>query len=119
MLLVGYAQNHGSGGDAPDAVSTSSTDPAAAFTVTDLPKEAQETLALIDRGGPYPYRQDNAVFGNRERLLPAKSNGYYHEFTVMTPGEADRGPRRLVRGAEGETYYTSDHYASFHLVERN
>ena len=36
-----------------------------------LPVEARDTLALIDRGGPFLSAKDGAVFGNRERLLPA------------------------------------------------
>jgi ribonuclease T1 len=36
----------------------------------DLPKEAQDTLKLIDQGGPYPYSRDGVVFGNLEKMLP-------------------------------------------------
>lgn len=79
----------------------------------DLPAEARETLAAIDRGGPYPFAQDGATFHNREGLLPARPDGYYREFTVVTPGSADRGARRIVAGDGGERYYTNDHYASF------
>ena len=45
-------------------------------------------------------------FGNFERLLPAETGGYYKEFTVRTPGESDRGARRIVTGRGGEKYYT-------------
>lgn len=83
-----------------------------------LPAEAQETIRLIERGGPFPYRQDGSIFYNRERLLPLKPNGYYREYTVVTPGEPDRGARRIVAGAGGELYYTADHYASFKRVVR-
>jgi len=58
------------------------------------------------------------VFYNRERLLPAKPSGYYREYTVITPGESDRGAQRIVAGAGGELYYTADHYASFVRVVR-
>ena len=81
-----------------------------------LPAQARETIDLIQRGGPFPYRQDGAVFQNRERLLPGKPNGYYHEYTVETPGSPDRGARRIIAGGEGELYYTDDHYASFKQV---
>jgi ribonuclease T1 len=81
-----------------------------------LPAQARETIALIQRGGPFPYRQDGAVFQNRERLLPRKPNGYYHEYTVETPGSPDRGARRIIAGGEGELYYTDDHYDSFRQV---
>lgn len=83
-----------------------------------LPAEARETIRLIDRGGPFPYRQDGSVFQNRERLLPLKPAGYYREYTVRTPGSTDRGARRIVAGAGAELYYTADHYASFMRVVR-
>jgi ribonuclease T1 len=83
-----------------------------------LPVEAHETIALIDAGGPFPYDQDGAVFQNREGLLPSRPRGYYREYTVITPGEGDRGARRIVGGAEGELYYTDDHYDSFSYVVR-
>ncbi|MEU2225166.1 ribonuclease domain-containing protein [Streptomyces sp. NPDC018347] len=83
-----------------------------------LPAEARETLALIDRGGPFPYTRDGIVFGNFERRLPQERRGYYHEYTVPTPGSRDRGARRVVTGEGGETYYTDDHYESFRAVLR-
>ncbi|MCW2890308.1 MAG: guanyl-specific ribonuclease Sa [Streptosporangiaceae bacterium] len=81
-----------------------------------LPPEARETLRLITAGGPYPYRQDGVVFQNRERLLPGEPSGYYREFTVLTPGSADRGARRIIAGKNGERYYTADHYRTFVVV---
>lgn len=84
--------------------------------VTDLPPEAIDTLLLIDEGGPFPYDQDGSTFQNREGLLPAHPRGYYHEYTVETPGSPDRGARRLVTGDRGERYYTDDHYDSFRFV---
>lgn len=85
----------------------------------DLPKEARDTLALIDKGGPYPYpRNDDVTFSNAERILPKKDRGYYKEYTVKTPGSSDRGARRIVTGQGGEFYYTSDHYQSFARISR-
>ncbi|MBV8500706.1 MAG: ribonuclease [Paucibacter sp.] len=83
-----------------------------------LPREAQATHKMILAGGPFPHSQDGIVFGNRERLLPAKPRGYYHEYTVRTPGERTRGARRLICGGNPPTtpdvcYYTDDHYNSF------
>ncbi|MEW2572494.1 ribonuclease domain-containing protein [Streptomyces sp. NPDC047070] len=83
-----------------------------------LPAEARRTLALIDTGGPFPYAKDGTVFGNFERELPGQERGYYHEYTVRTPGERDRGARRIVTGRDGEVYYTDDHYNSFRAVLR-
>jgi ribonuclease T1 len=84
-------------------------------SVAALPKEAQETLALVKRGGPFPYRQDGATFGNFEKRLPVRARGYYREYTVPTPGARDRGARRIVAGG-GEYYYTDDHYRSFRRI---
>ena len=81
-----------------------------------LPKEARDTIALIRKGGPYPYAKDGIVFGNREGLLPAQKRGYYREYTVRTPGERTRGARRIIAGGGGEFYYTDDHYNHFRRV---
>lgn len=80
-----------------------------------LPREARETLRLIERGGPFPHRQDGSVFGNREGRLPDKPRGYYREYTVDTPGLDHRGARRLVTGGQPPVvyYYSDDHYESF------
>ena len=84
---------------------------------SNLPSQAYDTLDLIAQGGPYPYSQDGTVFQNREGILPSQSSGYYHEYTVITPGSSTRGARRIVTGEEHqEDYYTSDHYATFNLI---
>ena len=93
--------------------------------VAELPSEARDTLLLIRRGGPFRYRQDGVVFGNREGRLPAKERGYYREYTVSTPGVKDRGARRIIAGSgvgrdprsAGEYYYTDDHYNSFRRIK--
>ena len=88
----------------------------------DLPVQAQQTLALIRAGGPFPYpRKDGSVFSNREGALPRQARGYYREYTVPTPGARDRGARRLVCGGRqprnpDACFYTDDHYASFRRV---
>ena len=89
-----------------------------------LPAEAHATLAQIKAGGPFAYARDGSVFGNRELRLPPRSRGYYREYTVKTPGERDRGARRIVAGAgdagdvrtSGEYYYSHDHYNSFRRI---
>jgi ribonuclease T1 len=87
-----------------------------------LPAEAQSTLVLIRDGGPFAYSRDGVVFGNRERLLPQKPRGHYHEYTVKTPGVATRGARRIICGGDvaalDECYYTDDHYQSFRRIRR-
>ncbi|MER0444530.1 ribonuclease domain-containing protein [Streptomyces sp. Edi4] len=124
VLLAGCA-----GKDA--ATSSSSTHPApasapapawakgmATVAAASLPPEARRTLGLIDKGGPFPYSKDGVVFGNYEKALPQRGRGYYHEYTVDTPGSRDRGARRLITGQGGEFYYTGDHYKTFKAVLR-
>jgi ribonuclease T1 len=86
-----------------------------------LPAEAVRTAQLIEKGGPYPYSRDGIVFGNREKLLPAQKSGFYHEFTVPTPGESDRGARRFVTGGtvgpNAQFFYSDDHYGSFSVID--
>lgn len=84
----------------------------------DLPPEAHDTIELIDEGGSFPYDKDGSTFQNREGILPDREMGYYSEYTVITPGSPDRGARRIVAGADGEMYYTDDHYSSFSEVIR-
>ena len=106
--LVGCSElQPGPGGSPPDVEEIS---------FDELPAEAQDTLALIDSGGPFPYEKDGSVFHNYEGLLPPHGDGYYREYTVETPGSPDRGARRIVEGAEGERYYTDDHYMSFRRI---
>jgi ribonuclease T1 len=88
------------------------------IAVAELPREARETLALIERGGPFPYERDGVVFGNFEKRLPLKARGHYREYTVRTPGVKHRGARRIVAGTNGERYYTDDHYRSFRRIVR-
>lgn len=82
-----------------------------------LPSQAEDTLRLITRGGPFPYRQDGQVFQNRERVLPVEPAGYYHEYTVKTPGSPTRGARRIVTARSGRNYYTADHYVTFNVID--
>ena len=76
---------------------------------------------MIHAGGPFAYPKDGTVFGNRERLLPARPRGYYREYTVAAPGARDRGGRRIVCGghetkAPETCFYTVDHYSSFRRI---
>jgi ribonuclease T1 len=109
-LLVGGAVTAPTAGAAPTAVGD--------ICYSALPSQAHDTLDLIEQGGPYPFAQDGTVFQNREGILPTRSSGYYHEYTVITPGSSTRGARRIVTGERSqEDYYTADHYASFDLVD--
>jgi guanyl-specific ribonuclease Sa len=77
-----------------------------------LPREVRDVLARIRAGGPYPYERDGVVFGNFERRLPQRPRGWYHEYTVPTPGQRGRGARRIIAGGRPPTefWYTGDHY---------
>jgi guanyl-specific ribonuclease Sa len=89
------------------------------FVDKNLPPEANETLALIAAGGPFPYHRDGSTYLNWERRLPEHPGGYYHEYTVDTPGAADRGGRRIVTGGNPPEvyYYSEDHYRTFRRLE--
>ncbi|MFD9910490.1 ribonuclease domain-containing protein [Streptomyces sp. NPDC059063] len=123
LLVGGTATGVATAAPHTAPVAASST---AGFSVTavgdicysDLPTQAHDTLRLIERGGPFPYPQDGTVFQNREGVLPKQNTGYYHEYTVKTPGSSNRGARRIVTGEENrEDYYTGDHYRTFDLVD--
>lgn len=91
------------------------------IALAQLPPQGQDMMKLIVAGGPFKYDKDGVVFGNRERILPAKDRGFYREYTVKTPGERTRGARRIVCGGLKPTvpdacYYTDDHYASFRKI---
>jgi ribonuclease T1 len=107
-------------GGAPLASARTSSEALPEVALADLPKEANELRAQIDKGGPFHFSRDGVVFGNRERILPAKPHGYYHEYTVRTPGAKDRGARRMVCGGPKTMpdvcYYSDDHYQSFRRI---
>ena len=89
----------------------------APVAVAELPTEARTTLRLIKQGGPFPYPRDGVIFGNFEKRLPQQPRGYYHEYTVKTPGARNRGARRIVCGIPVECYYSGDHYRTFRRIQ--
>ncbi|MDH2918432.1 MAG: ribonuclease domain-containing protein [Sideroxydans sp.] len=118
LVLAGGAQafqwqSHPHGYQATQAQSTASSE---SISVAELPNEARSTLRDIKQGGPFEFDRDGVVFGNFEKALPKQARGYYHEYTVKTPGVRSRGARRLISGAVGEYYYTADHYQTFQRV---
>ncbi|MEX3933461.1 ribonuclease [Paraburkholderia phymatum] len=104
----------------PAASGARGTGALVAVTRTQLPGEAAETLRLIKAGGPFPFNEDGVLFRNSALLLPKQPRGYYHTYTVRTPGSTDRGQRRIVCGGPrrqtGDCYYTDDYYASFKRI---
>jgi ribonuclease T1 len=127
-FVIKFAQDHDGEtitlGDDPAAsqsVDTGDTDAESGLPWVredDLPVEAQATLALIDQGGPFPDAKDGSVFHNFESILPFRDDGYYREYTVLTPGSTGRGASRIVTGSGEEYYWTEDHYASFERILR-
>ncbi|MBB2929046.1 ribonuclease [Paraburkholderia silvatlantica] len=89
-------------------------------TKAQLPGEAAEALRLIKAGGPFPFADDGVLFRNTAQLLPKHPRGYYHTYTVRTPGTTDRGQRRIVCGGPrrqtSDCYYTDDYYVSFKRI---
>jgi guanyl-specific ribonuclease Sa len=110
---------HGAPASTNTAADRAAAVPDDADTRDGLPPEARATLALIARGGPFPYERDGIVFGNFEQRLPEQPRGYYREYTVPTPGESGRGARRIVTGGDPPRvfYYSDDHYESFRQIE--
>ncbi|MFM0093119.1 ribonuclease [Paraburkholderia sediminicola] len=106
--------------DTPAASGAQARSAPSAVTRAQLPGEAAETLRLIKAGGPFPFGEDGVLFRNSAVLLPQHPRGYYHAYTVRTPGSADRGQRRIVCGGPrrqtGDCYYTDDYYASFKRI---
>ena len=118
LLAVTAGFSPGLARPAPAPAQTA-TDPVSGLRwirVTELPAQGQQTYRLILSGGPFPYARDGVVFQNRERVLPSRSRGSYHEYTVQTPGSRDRGARRIVCARLPECYYTGDHYATFQRI---
>lgn len=81
-----------------------------------MPPDLKDTLDRIAKGQKFPHRNDGAVFGNREGLLPAQPHGYYREYVHPTPGVGGPGGQRVVVGHGGEVYFTQDHYQTFTRV---
>ena len=72
------------------------------------------TVARIRRDEPLArWEHDGDVFGNFEGRLPKQRRGYYREWVHPTPQAPGPGPQRVVSGADGDLWYTPDHYESF------
>ena len=80
---------------------------------------------------PLPFKEDGQTFLNKEGKLPSMPKGYYQEYTLIIPKDADqqfyvgetqysaypsygaRGAERIVIGGGRTIYYTPTHYDSF------
>ena len=107
LPLLAHASHHHPRNDAmPETVN-----------VVMLPDEARHTFSLVKQHGPFPFPRDGVEFSNFEHRLPQQARGYYHEYTVKTPGAHNRGTRRIVCGPLPECYYTGDHYRTFQRIK--
>ncbi len=79
--------------------------------------DLQPTLDRIARGERNTHRNDGSTFGNRERQLPQKPQGYYTEYVHPTKGINGPGPQRVIFGKSGDIWYTSDHYETFKKIK--
>jgi len=114
-------------GAPPAALARSTPAELPEISVAELPREGRATLDRIRANRRFHHERDGAVFGNRERILPPHSRSYYREYTVRTPGVANRGARRIVCGGGKGTpdgvrptpdacFYSDDHYRSFSRI---
>jgi guanyl-specific ribonuclease Sa len=77
------------------------------------------TVARIRRGERLQrWENDGDVFGNFEGRLPKQRRDYYREWVHPTPQAPGPGPQRIVSGADGDLWYTPDHYESFIELEQ-
>ena len=85
----------------------------------DLPREAGETLDLIDAGGPFRYDRDG-VDVREPRADPARRAGAATTASTpcRRPARTIAAPDALSQGDEGQYYWTEDHYASFERIDR-
>jgi ribonuclease T1 len=79
--------------------------------------DLQPTLDRIARGERNSHRNDGSTFGNRERRLPQKQQGYYTEYVHPTKGINGPGPQRVIFGKGGDVWYTPDHYETFKKIK--
>lgn len=101
--------------------------------ISDL-KRREAIIKLIEKiidCEKLPFKEDGQIFYNKEKRLPEMPKGYYREYTLIVPKDADkefyigdtlytaypsyglRGPERIVIGGGKDIYYTPTHYDSF------
>ena len=84
--------------------------------VSPIPGDLSRTVDRIEKGVPYPHRNDGSVFRNTDGKLPVQPQGYYREYVHPTPGTTGAGLQRVIVGANGEMYYSPDHYQTFYTI---
>ncbi|MBU0577368.1 hypothetical protein KKF04_01380 [Patescibacteria group bacterium] len=86
------------------------------INIKNITPDIQKTLDRIKRGEKFPHKNDGAIFENREEFLPKKSADYYHEYVHPTTDADHAGLQRIIKGKNGELYYTPDHYETFFIL---
>ena len=66
--------------------------------LSSLPPEARRTEQLIHSGGPFPFARTAWYSATTRSACQRERRGYYHEYTVPTPGARNRGARRIICG---------------------
>jgi len=85
------------------------------------PKIQADTVWTNQRvftGERHPHYNDGSVYRNDQKLLPKSVERYYYrEYVIPTEGVNHAGPQRLLKGKQGENYYTPDHYETSYRLE--
>lgn len=90
-----------------------------------IPDYVRNTYNFILKHGDAPHGYyGGRTFQNREKRLPLKTprgqSIHYREWDVHPRRDGiDRGAERLVTGSDGSAWFTSNHYQTFFLIERN
>ena len=76
----------------------------------------------VFRGEFRIFASDGSIFHNKVKdvngnwidgYLPVHEDGYYREYVHPIEGQRFPGPHRIITGANGEIYYSSNHYQTF------
>ena len=83
-----------------------------------------EGLKRIASGRKDKHHNDGTIHSNNDNVLPVKldeelnlNERYYTEFVVNRPSADDAGAERIVIGADGDVWFTDDHYETFTRVD--
>ncbi|SKA15559.1 ribonuclease, partial [Pilibacter termitis] len=97
-------------------------------SLNDLPSHVQDIYQKYEKGGwkgnvagQTQGTGAGGAYKNRNSALPTiDSNGKtitYKEFDVNNYNGINRDSERFVRGSDGSTYYTDDHYRTFTKIK--
>ncbi len=84
----------------------------------DIPEKAFKTLEYAQQndGATRKGYKGNVRFSNRENKLP-RASAPFKEYDInrWVKGK-NRGPQRIVIGADGKAWYSHDHYKTFQAL---